>query len=214
MTAKHEDILSNQNYIQQETVIDKLLQSLIASPIKYEDLLIGDKNAILIAARILGYGQIYNFDITLSNGKKDKVSLDLTTLKEKHPDADVFKNSREFNFTLPFKKNVITLKALNTRDEKLIDEELKGMKKISNEVSYEITTRLKHMIVAVDGKRETKDIRSFVDEELLARDSRALRTFYGEMVPDVKMEFDYEKNGYTEEGITVPITVDFFWPSE
>ena len=62
MTAKEEDILSNQNYISQGTVIDKLLQSLIVTKINYSDLLIGDKNAILVAARILGYGQDYEFN--------------------------------------------------------------------------------------------------------------------------------------------------------
>jgi hypothetical protein len=59
MTAREEDILTNQNYISNGTVIDKLLQSLIVTPINYNDLLIGDKNAILVASRILGYGAEY-----------------------------------------------------------------------------------------------------------------------------------------------------------
>ena len=62
MTAREEDILTNQNYIQQGVVIDKLLQSLIVTPINYGDLLVGDKNAILIASRILGYGKDYEFE--------------------------------------------------------------------------------------------------------------------------------------------------------
>ena len=61
MTAKEEDILTNQNYIANGTVIDKLIKSLIVSKVDYNDLLIGDKNALLIAARILGYGKDYSF---------------------------------------------------------------------------------------------------------------------------------------------------------
>ena len=75
MTAKEEDILTNQNYINNATVIDKLLQSLIVTPINYDDLLIGDKNAILVAARILGYGANYEFE-----WKGQQVSIDLTKL--------------------------------------------------------------------------------------------------------------------------------------
>ena len=61
MTAKEEDILTNQNYIQNGTVLDKLLKSLIITEFDYNDLVIGDKNAVMIAARILGYGAEYKF---------------------------------------------------------------------------------------------------------------------------------------------------------
>ena len=79
MTAREEDILTNQNLIKNGTVIDKLLQSLIITPIDYNDLLIGDKNAILIASRILGYGQEYSFTYTHPNsGEEEEVTVDLT----------------------------------------------------------------------------------------------------------------------------------------
>lgn len=214
MTAAHEDILTNKNYIKQEIVIDKLLQSLIASPINYDDLLIGDKNAILVAVRILGYGPTYSFEFTnpITNNKED-VKINLGTLKEKHPDPSTFTPGvNEFNFRLPSNDVPITFKALTQKDERLIDEELKGLKKINPNGSFEITTRLKYMITSVNGKREVKDIREFVDNNLLARDSRALRTYYSSIVPDVQMTFDYDKDGYTEEGIVIPMTTDFFWP--
>ena len=62
MTDKEEDILTNPNLIENGTVIDKLLESLIVTPIKYNTLLTGDKDAILIAARVLGYGNEYSFE--------------------------------------------------------------------------------------------------------------------------------------------------------
>ena len=78
MTAKEEDILSNANFIQNGTVIDKLLKSLITSPINYNELLAGDKNALLVAARILGYGPEYEFSF-----RGEKLSIDLSSLKDK-----------------------------------------------------------------------------------------------------------------------------------
>ena len=79
MTAKEEDILTNQNYIKGGTVIDKLLQSLIVDMIKVDELLIGDKNALLVAARILGYGSDYEFKyINPETGEEEDVSVDLT----------------------------------------------------------------------------------------------------------------------------------------
>ena len=85
MTAKEEDILSNQSYIEKGIVIDKLLQSLIVSDINYNDLIIGDKNAIMVAARILGYGKNYDF---VYDG--EEISLDLTTLDNKEIDENYF----------------------------------------------------------------------------------------------------------------------------
>ena len=105
MTAKEEDILSNANFIRQGTVIDKLLQSMIVTPdIDYNMLLNGDKNAILIAARILGYGKDYDFLYTDPiNGRAEKVSVDLTTLESKQIDESLFtKGKNEFNFQLIF----------------------------------------------------------------------------------------------------------------
>ena len=97
MTAKEEDILTNANYIRQGTVFDKLLQALIVTDINYNDLLVGDKNAILIAARILGYGK----DYTIGYGSSE-ITIDLTTLSEKAVDYSLFKNQiNEFTFALP-----------------------------------------------------------------------------------------------------------------
>ena len=94
MTAKEEDILTNANLIRQGTVIDKLLQALIVTPIDYNELLIGDKNAVLVAARVLGYGKDYSF----TYGNKE-VSVDLSTLEDKVVDESLFtRGSNEFNF--------------------------------------------------------------------------------------------------------------------
>ena len=114
MTAKEEDILTNQNYITRGTVIDKLIKALIVDKsIKYGELLAGDKNVLLVAARILGYGEIYEFEY---NGTKQ--SVDLSKLDNKTIDDTMFEAGKnEFAFTLPTTKKNITFKLLTHQDD-------------------------------------------------------------------------------------------------
>jgi hypothetical protein len=213
MTAKEEDILTNSNFIKQGTVIDKLLQSLIITPIKYDDLLIGDKNAILIAARILGYGAEYAFKYSNERGQELEAKVDLSTLEEKPIDESLFKaGTNEFTFTLPKSGNTITFKLLTHGDENKIEAEIKGLKKVNPNGSFDVTTRLKYMITSINNDREQKSIRDFIDNYLLAPDARALREYYAKVQPDVEMKFIPEDENYTGEGITIPISLNFFWP--
>ena len=159
--------------------------------------------------RVLGYGKDYSFEL---NGE-DQV-LDLTELKDKELKEEhlLEKGKNEFSFTLPIIKKEITFKILTHLDEKKIEEEIKGRKKVKQEAG-ELTTRLKYMILSIDGDRERKNIREFVDTQLLARDSRALREYIKEISPDVDMTFDYEdENGEIQRGATVPLTINFLWP--
>ena len=205
MTAKEEDILTNQSYIQNGTVIDKLIQSLIISKINYNDLLVGDKNALLIASRILGYGKDYQFK---NNGQVETV--DLTTLKDKELDESLYtKGSNQFTFTLPNTGTVLVFKLLTHGDENKIQNEIKGLKKIKPNSSPEATTRLKHMIISVDGEEEPKDIREFVDNYFLAKDARAFREYVSQIQPDIDLTFFPENGG---DAINIPIGLNFFWP--
>ena len=97
MTAKEEDILTNQNYLAKGIVVDKLLQSMVVTKFNYNDLLLGDKNAILVAARVLGYGKDYEFEY---GGEKHTVDLSLVGNKE--VDESLFKGrTNEFEYELP-----------------------------------------------------------------------------------------------------------------
>jgi len=208
MTAAHEDILTNANYIRQGTVIDKLLQALIVTDINYNDILVGDKNAILIAARILGYGK----DYTIGYGSSE-ITIDLTTLSEKAVDYSLFKNQiNEFTFALPKSGNTVTFKLLTHGDEQKIEAEIKGMQKINPASSYDMTTRLKYIITSVNGDRDQKNIRDFVDNYLLAPDARALREYYAQISPDIDLRYNPQDENYTGEGIDIPISINFFWP--
>ena len=206
MTAKEEDILTNANYIQKGVVLDKLIESLIISKISYDDLVTGDKNALLIASRVLGYGKDYTFK---SGG--EEYTVDLSTLEDKILDSKHLKEEgvNEFEFSLPFSKNAITFKLLTHGDEKAIEREITGLKKIKKDAAPEVSTRLKYIITSIDGNREKKDIREFVDNYLLARDSRELRNEIKRISPDVSLVYNGDD---VEEGITIPVGINFFWP--
>lgn len=214
MTAKEEDILTNVNYINQNIVIDKLLQSLIVSDVKYNDLLVGDANSLLVAARILGYGKDYEFEYTdPDTGNKKDIVVDLTTLSPKPLDENLFvKGKNEFEFVLPSSKISVTFKLLTQGDQKAIEKEMAGLKRINPKASTEITTRLKYMIVALNGDRSPATIREFVDN-MLVRDSQALRNYYNKISPDLELKFNYVKdNGDVVEGVNIPLNVSFLLP--
>ena len=207
MTAKEEDILSNQSYIQNGTVLDKLFKSLIVSKIDYNELIVGDKNAVMIAARILGYGKDYEFEY-----KGEKVSVDLSTLENKEFDEKaITRGVNEFSFTLPNSGAIITYKLLTHKDETAITNELNGLKKINKNSDPSVSTRMKHMILSVNGDSERKTVREFVDNYFLASDARAFRQHVREVQPDVDLRVPIELSS-GEETIDLPIGVTFFWP--
>ena len=204
MTAKEEDILTNQNYIAKGTVLDKLLESVIVDDVKLDDFLIGDKNAVLIATRILGYGKEYKFSY-----RGEEQEIDLTTLDNKEFDENIIERGRnEFPFTLPSTGTQITYKLLTGADEKKVDREVLGLQKLNKNSSPELSTRLKHTITSVEGDDDTKTIREFVDNQLLARDSRALREHIRVSQPDVDLNVVLDSG----EEVKVPIGLNFFWP--
>lgn len=207
MTAKEEDILSNQSYIQKGVVLDKLLQSLIVSKINYQDLIVGDKNAIMIAARVLGYGKDYEFEY-----KGEKVTVDLSLLDNKPFDeTSISQGQNEFSFTLPSSGALITYKLLTHKDEMAIEAELRGLKKLNKNASPEVSTRLKHMIISINGDSDRKSVREFVDTYFLAQDARSFRKHVAEHQPDVNLTTPVELMDGVED-IEVSITVNFFWP--
>lgn len=209
MTAKEEDILTSQNLIQQGTVIDTLLQALIVDKsIKLEDMLIGDKNAIMVSARILGYGKEYQFTY---DGEEQ--TTDLTKLEPfKINFSKLPKGENNFSFELPNSKRLITFKLLTGKDENQIELEIKARQKISKTQSSELTTRLKTMILSVDGKSEKSYINNFVENEFLSLDSLAFRKNLKTVTPDIDMTTTVVDSNGKESEVTIPVTLRFFWP--
>jgi len=218
MTAREEDILTSQNLIKQGVVFDKLFESLLVTKFRYEDLYSGDKNAIMVAARILGYGAEYtvSVDDPFDRNNKQTVTIDLTQIEHKEVDYSLFVNRKnEFDFTLPTSKRIVTFQLPTHGLEQQIRDEMKALKKTISRsgVDRELSTRLKYLILAVDGERGRGAINNFVDNELFAMDSKALRKYIREISPDINMKFTFisETTNETKE-MDIPMDVSFFWP--
>ena len=213
MTAKEEDILTNQSYIKQGVVLDKLFKALIMTKVNYNDILLCDKNAIMIAARVLGYGKDYEITVTdPESGDPISHTVDLTDLKDKEIDWSLIDEGiNAFPLTLPTSKKQVKLKLLSQGEQAKIDAELKGLTKIKKEAG--LTTLLKHVIIELDGDDDKSKIRKFVDTNLLAIDSRAIRQFLKTITPEIDMSINVPVG---EAGDTFPsqlnIGLDFFWP--
>tara|TARA_R110002012_G_scaffold7196_1_gene33979 strand:+ start:37 stop:804 length:768 start_codon:yes stop_codon:yes gene_type:complete len=208
MTAREEDILTNQNYIKKGIVLDKLIQALIIDKsVDIQDLYTGDKNAILIASRVLGYGSEY--EIMYAG---EKVTVDLSKLENKPIDESLYSSENDFDFKLPHSETNITFQLVTSKLDKKIDDEVAGIRKIKKDASPEATTRLKHIITSIEGDTSGKTIRDFVDNYFLARDARALREYIVKVQPDVELKWSIENDEGDFIEIDIPISLNFFFP--
>ena len=216
MTAREEDILTSTNLIEKGLVIDRLLESVIADPkVKLDDLLIGDKNALMLGTRVLGYGKEYVCTIIdPDTGLEVETSFDLTKLSTKSLDKKLIKGGNKFEFTLPISGRVLEFKLLTHKDEKEVQAELDGYKKLEqlNGVSRELTTRLKKQIISVDGETDRGEINNFVDNQFLSQDTRAYRDNLTKISPDVIFEQEYTSQIGEPHKVNIPVGVRFFWP--
>ena len=217
MTAKEEDILTSTNLIEKGVVIDKLLESVIADPkVKLEDLLIGDKNALMVGTRVLGYGKNYTFELKdPDTGNTIEHKFDLTELKNSKFDEKALKKGvNEFEWTTPLSKNVIKFRLTTHKDEKKVNDTLQALKKVVNVtgVSKELTTRLKQQIIAVDDNTDAKAINEFVDNQFLSQDSRAFREHIKEISPDIDFDIEIISEIGEPHKVSLPVGVRFFWP--
>lgn len=216
MTAQEEDILSSENLIKKGVVLDYLLDRLIVTNgVSADDLLITDKNAVFIYARTLAYGSDYTTNVKCpSCGFDNEITFNLNGLRfSKFDFSNYNRGVNEFEYTFPITKKTIKFKFLKGSDEKSIKEELKAMARFDKSgKSPEITTRLKKMVLSVDGKEDKNFIKNFVDN-LPSRDSLAFRKHVSENTPtiDLSYNFECEDCGHTEE-LQLPIDVKFFWP--
>ena len=222
MTAKHEDILTSQTLLRKGVAIDRLIENLIIDKsIKLDSLLLGDKNAITIAARKTGYGSEYNTGMTCpSCGNKQDHSFDLDELGHNFPseeELDEFgielTEAGTFLITLPQTKVVLETRLLTDSDEKMLEKTSKMRKKHNlGRGEITLTDRLKSVIVSANDETKRSMIEQFVDN-MPALDAKFFRTAYAALTPNVDMKQEYrcEACGHEEE-VDVPLSADFFWP--
>lgn len=194
MTAREEDILATQTYIQQGIVLDKLCEAIIATKgVKHDDLLLGDKNAILFAARAHGYGEKYETSVSGTDGNPIPITIDLLNLTYKEIDETLITpGENRFKFKLPKSGIDIEFKLLTVKDQKTIDAVIKSYKKLGpNQASRNLTSRLLHMITGVNGNT-TEEAKHALVNNMLAADSRAFREYISKVQPDVDLQVDVE----------------------
>ena len=211
MTTREEDILMSENLITQGVVIDKILDSLIVTQgVKQEQLVLGDKNAVLVAARILAYGPHYTCEVANPNNLEQKIehTFDLTECPFKEAVDGVDYSNNSFDYETPIGKNKIKFKLLTGVEEKLIEKDLEQSKKVG--YNSEITTRLRYTITEVDGDNKPETISVF-SQNMLARDSMALRNYITEISPDIDLTSEIQIGGEAVS-VSIPLTVEFFWP--
>lgn len=215
-TAREEDILTSKNFIQKGTVVDVFLQALVVDKrINLDDMLLGDKNALVIASRIMAYGKDYPVEISCPSCRtNNSVVIDISTLQPKEIKGIEKISNNEFESILPASKANIRFKVLTQKDDKEVDSILKQSKKsIGIQTSPEITTRLRFAILSVNGNEDRMEIKRFVDT-MLTLDSKALRDEISAVSPDIEMNFPFqcEECGH-EERMNMPLGINFFWPS-
>lgn len=215
MTAKEENILTTESYINQGVVIDKFLQSMILSPkFNYDSLLICDKDALVIASRIYGYGEMYNIEVTAPSGRKMKVAINLSELKFKEIDRELMANGNNFTYQYSNKIGSYTIefKLLSVGDQKQIETKLKKYRQAGS-ADTQITTRLQQTILSVNGNSDPGFIRLFIDNEFLASDSRKFREYIASIQPGLNLEIELEDED-TGEPFRTDITLgpSLLWP--
>jgi hypothetical protein len=217
MTAKEEDILSSQNLIRKGVVLDKLFESVVVQPgVNVDDLVIGDKNAVFLATRILGYGPEYEVEVTDPfSGERQKVTIDLSEIQTKDIDLSILNPENRYEMELPLSKKKITFKLLTHRDEKDINAEIQAMERLSKnkEMASDVSTRLKYMITSVDGDTDKTSINKFA-KNMLAKDTRAFREYVKTISPDLDLKYDFVSEITGEsEALDIPFGISFFYPT-
>ena len=221
MTAKEEDILTSPSLVKKGLTVERLLRSIIIDKtIDPQHLLIGDRNAIIIASRVTGYGPEYKAQTTCpACMTQDKWEVDLSNLNinpggvasANGYEVTEGENNGEYNIVVPKTKVTVTIKLLTGRDELSIAQRAKKRKKHTQEETS-LVTQMKSMIVAVNGSRKESDIDKLI-EFLPALDSRYIRNAYSNINPNLDMKYSFEcQNCDHEDTLEVPLTAEFFWP--
>ena len=222
MTAKDEDILTSETLIKKGMAIDRLLQNvMVDKTIDAKSMLIGDKNALIVATRITGYGSDYRTQVRCpACAKSVEQTFDLSQYSiyeasedDVSEDGIVIEENGTFKLTMPISKVEVGVKLMSGYDEERLNKIAEKQRK-NNLPSTSLTDQLRQMIVSVNGDSSGEMISKLI-EHLPARDSRYLRTTYQKVVPNIDMaqEFSCASCGHAQE-LEVPFTVDFFWPRQ
>ena len=209
MTTKEEDILTNQSFIKNGTVLDRVLQSLIVdSRIRVKDLFVGDKNALLVASRIYGYGAEYKSSIRCpACGTVSECGFDLNDLEHVPFEENLIDHGAEVDYDS--KSLLLTIPRSDVKLELRLLKEKKQTEKKKNTGLIDLYKRI---IKSVNGNSNPTYIDQYI-KSMAAVDSRFLRGVYSKLIPNVDFSVDYEcPECTTLSKVEVPLNAEFFWP--
>lgn len=216
MTTREEDILMSRALIRKGTVITELIKSCMITPnVDVTSLVGGDRNALMVAVRVLGYGADYSGNVDCPACQvKNQITVDLNSLEIKDLGQEpVNVGENQFEFTLPVGKQKIVYKLLTGKEEEEIMASLEAKKKRGIQNDNVITTRLQYSIVSINGISDKSKLTNFIGV-MPARDSNALRAHMDKIEPGVNMRFDFEcKSCGHVEVMPLPLGPTFFWPN-
>ena len=218
MTAKEEDMLTSRALLKKGVALDRVFQSLIVDKrIDASSLLVGDRNAIMVAARISGYGNDYTTQITCPQcTTSEEHSFDLFDVGLTPGDVSEELGVQEvgtgvFSVVLPKTKFEVIFRLLSGQDEKALMSQIDNARKKNREENT-ITRQLRMITLAINGDDSPQAINFFVNN-VPSLDAQHLRTAYTLATPNIDLTHYYSCNecGY-ETDLEVPLTSDFFWP--
>lgn len=212
MTAKEEDILTSDALLRDGTMIDKLIRSLVVDPIDTDDLIVQDKDWLMIAARVMGYGAEYKFTMKDPfSGKDQEVSIDLSKIEFKEIDEDLFQNQNQFQYTFPKCKKTITFQLMTGKKQKENEANLKKEKYKKNAVDNTLSENYSSIILNFDGETDRNKIKQMY-RELIALDSRDFRNYIKKIAPGAILKFWFvsdETGG--EREMDIPFGKEFLY---
>jgi hypothetical protein len=213
LSAKELDILSSKTLLTKGVAVDRMLQNILADKsINVDELLLADKNAIIIAARVGTFGSDYAVDITCPEcGNVYQHNFDLSDMDIKELDHIEVSENSTFSITLPKTSVIVECRLLNSKDEKLLEERARKKEKMGLPDSS-ITDQYKSFIVSLNGNTDRGLVDEFVDV-MPAADMHFLQKEYAKSNPEVDLDDECvcNKCGNVSE-VSVPFTANFFWP--
>jgi len=223
MTAKEEDILTSQSLLKKGVALDRFLQSLIVDKrIRTDDLLVGDKNAVLVNARVNGYGAEYDTSVTCPSCQANsRFQFDLednsvqTGLEfiDELEGVNIDQTTGLINISLPVTGWKFECKPMTGRDEKTLTKavEARRKRKLPEDM---LSQQISLFTVSISGVTDRAQIQEAI-KSLPARDSRHLRQSYQKLTPnlDLTQSFECSECGHVGD-MEVPFTTDFFWPKQ
>lgn len=219
MTAKEEDILMNRTLVRKGTVVTELIKSCVMDKnIDVNSMISGDRNALMVAVRITGYGADYSPKVTCPACEvQQDWSLNLENLAVKELDLQklqqVAEGQNAFQVVLPRTKKTVVFKFLTGREEERMLQDIEARRKKGIVQENLVTTKLMNSIVSIDGVTDRGFINQFC-QYMPAADSLALRKIMDDGEPGIDMSSDFVCNSCGhQEVLTVPLGPSFFWPN-